>query len=150
MASTLTNLLYHIIFSTKSRKRLINDSYEERLYAYIGGIVKGNNGTLLAIGGMQDHIHLLIKHKASVSLSDLVKTIKSISSKWVNETIQQDMPFACQVGYGAFTVSESQIAKVESYIRYQKRHHINNSFEEEYKKMIENNKIIYDIKYILD
>lgn len=85
MAGTFTNLLYHLVFSTKNRIPLIHISLESDLYAYIGGIIRGEGGVLLEIGGMPDHVHLLAKFKPSRSVAEMLNRIKAKSSKWVNE-----------------------------------------------------------------
>src|ERR1051325_8223658 len=106
MAGTYTNLLYHIVFSTKERRQLIKPAIEERLYKYIGGIIRGLGGIELEIGGVDDHIHILAKFKPTIALSDAVRDIKANSSKWLNEK-SKIYKFAWQDGFAAFTVSES-------------------------------------------
>ena len=96
MAGTFTNLIYHLVFSTKNREPMIHETFEHRLYEFIGGIVKGKGGTLLAIGGRPDHLHFATKFKPVDSLSKLIGEIKGNSSKWLNE---QDLllgRFFCQ------------------------------------------------------
>jgi putative transposase len=103
MPDTYTKVRYHLVFSTKNRAPLITDEVREELYAYLGGILRGNGGILLVVGGMQDHVHLLEGWKASISLSKMMQLIKANSSKWMNE--RPDMTqgsFAWQAGYGAF------------------------------------------------
>ncbi len=84
MGSTLTNLLYHIVFSTKDREPLILPEIREDLHRYIGGIIKGEGGVTLEIGGMSDHIHMAIKLRPIHALSDIMKKVKGNSSKWLN------------------------------------------------------------------
>lgn len=108
MAGTYTNLLYHLVFSTKQRLSLITKELQPDLYSYIGGIIRGEGGTLLEIGGMPDHVHLLAKFKPTGSISDMLKVIKAGSSKWINEEQFKMRKFGWQDGYAAFTVSESQ------------------------------------------
>jgi REP element-mobilizing transposase RayT len=85
MADTFTNLLYHLVFSTKNRQPLITEDVRERLYQYMGGIIRGEGGSLLEIGGVPDHVHLLARFKPDVSVSEMIKRIKSKSSQWLNE-----------------------------------------------------------------
>ena len=96
MASTLTNLLYHIVFSTKERRPFIDEGFSVRLHSYIGGIARANNGLALEIGGVSDHIHILIKLRASASLSHMVQLIKSGSSKWMHDGALFGIRFAEQ------------------------------------------------------
>jgi putative transposase len=117
MSDTFTNLLVHIVFSTKHRTPLIQEPLRERLYEYLGGILRQKGGILLEIGGMPDHLHLLARIKADCSVAEIVGTIKSSSSKWVHPTFPQLEEFKWQVGYAAFSVSESQVSAVRRYIR---------------------------------
>src|SRR2546423_13818029 len=89
MASTLTNLLYHVVFSTKNREPIITAPIRENLYKYIGGIVRGEGGILLEIGGIPDHVHLVTRFKSEPSVATMIKIIKSKSSKWLNEQPQR-------------------------------------------------------------
>ncbi len=105
MASTLTNLLYHVVFSTKERQNIIESSFRENLYSYIGGIVRGEKGILINIGGTDNHIHLFMKVSTAVSTSQMLQCIKGNSSKCINEKKHTKMHFNWQTGYGAFSVS---------------------------------------------
>src|SRR6516165_4525527 len=109
MPSTFTNLLYHIVFSTKNRRQSISGDFRDDLYSYAGGIIRDEKGTLLEIGGMPDHVHLLVQLPASLALSDTLRLIKANTAKWANERRGARTLFAWQIGYGAFTVSESQV-----------------------------------------
>lgn len=150
MAGTYTNLLYHLVFSTKSRLPLISRELETDLNAYIGGIVRGEGGVLLEIGGMPDHVHLLAKFKPAVSVSDMLKHIKGNSSKWVNEERMQSRKFGWQDGYAAFTVSESQVGAVRNYIREQEQHHCGQSYQDEFRALLNRHGIECDEKYLWD
>ena len=85
--STFTKLSYHIVFSTKHRSKLIAESFCERLYEYIGGIIRAKNGHLIEIGGIEDHIHILANLSPTKSISDTIRDIKANSSKWKNELL---------------------------------------------------------------
>jgi len=148
MAGTFTNLLYHTVFSTKNRKPLISDAIEADLYAYMGGIIRGENGVLLEIGGMPDHVHLLFKLPPTIAISDFMMRLKPKSSKWLNDEKFPDRGFGWQDGYGAFTVSESQVGKVRVYIRRQKEHHRRVTFQDELRAMLAKHGIEYDERYI--
>jgi REP element-mobilizing transposase RayT len=102
MAGTFSDLLFHIVFSTKDRIALIDDTLQEDLYKYIGGIVRGQKGILIEIGGMSDHIHLLVRLKPTHCIADFVREVKSGSSKWVNEEKWKLRKFGWQDGYGRF------------------------------------------------
>jgi REP element-mobilizing transposase RayT len=150
MAGTYTNLLYHIVFSTKGRISLVTKQLQPDLYAYIGGIVRGEGGTLLEIGGMPDHVHLLAKFKPTMSISEMLKHIKGNSSKWMNEEKMQMRKFGWQDGYAAFSVSESQIVAVRRYIQEQEQHHRGQSYQDEFRALLERHGIEYDEQYLWD
>jgi len=147
MASTLTNLLYHLVFSTKDRLPLITADIREPLYKYIAGIIRNQGGTLIEIGGMPDHVHCLARLPANKAVSDMLRAIKSDSSGWVNRERPKDR-FAWQAGYGAFTVSQSQAEVVQKYIQRQEEHHRVRSFKEEVLEMLEKHGVEYDERYL--
>src|SRR5436309_15874103 len=109
MAGSHTKLLYHIVFSTKERRPILAADWKDELYKYIGGIIRGERGAMLEIGGVADHVHILAKFRADVSVAEMLRRIKSNSSKWMNDEQKTRFRFAWQVGYGAFTVSQSQV-----------------------------------------
>lgn len=150
MPGTYTNLLYHIVFSTKNRRSLVTKHLKDDLYAYMGGIVRGEGGTLLEIGGMADHVHLLVKLKPTLALSDFLRVLKSNSSKWANERPGRIKKLGWQEGYAAFTVSESQVEKVAEYIRNQEQHHRGRDFKKELISLLQKHGIEYDEKYLWD
>lgn len=148
MPSTYTKLLYHIVFSTKGRCALITDAMEPKLYSYIGGIIRAENGVLLCAGGMPDHVHLLIRYRTDATLADLLRTIKSRSTKWIQDEFTTD--FAWQEGYAAFTVSESAAPTVKAYIGNQKDHHKKRDFKEELLELLRLHEIDFEEKYVFD
>ncbi len=150
MAGTYTNLLYHLVFSTKGRYPLITKELQSNLHAYLGGIIRGEGGVLLEIGGMPDHVHLLAKFKPTVSISDMLRCIKANSSGWVNEERKGSRKFGWQDGYAAFTVSESQVAVVRQYIQQQETHHRGLSYQDEFRALLERHGIEFDERYIWD
>ena len=150
MATTLTNLLVHVVFSTKEREPHISDKYRERLYAYMGGIIRSEGADPLAIGGTADHIHFVAKIKSNHALADLVRKIKANSSKWINENQLSKGRFAWQNGYGGFSVSASQIEKVRSYIGNQAEHHKKKTFREELSEILAKHGVDFELKYLLD
>jgi REP element-mobilizing transposase RayT len=150
MASTYTNLLYHIIFSTKERRPFINPKLLAELHPYIGGIIRDLKGEPIEIGGVQDHVHILAKLPAALALSDALREIKSNSSKWVGERPDLVRTFAWQTGYSAFTVSKSQAPTVRKYIRNQQQHHRRKSFKQELVSLLDKHEIEYDRRYLWD
>ncbi|MBC8553335.1 MAG: IS200/IS605 family transposase [Candidatus Brocadiales bacterium] len=150
MASTLTNLLYHIVFTTRKKQNLIIPALSDELYPYIGGIIREEKGKLLKIEGTLNHVHILARFSAFVSVSEMMRCIKGSSSKWVNENSKITSHFSWQRGYGAFSVSESSVENVISYIGNQEEHHKKITFEEELMLLLQKHKISYDEKYIWD
>ncbi len=143
MPGTFTQNFYHAVFSTKQRQYLITPDVESRLYPFIGGIVRDMRCELLAINGMPDHVHVLMAFRPDVSISDLIRHIKSRSSKWVNETFSASGHFSWQAGYGGFTVSSSMLPKVRRYIEKQKEHHKVHDLKSEFLTLLERHKITY-------
>jgi putative transposase len=137
MPSAYTQNFYHTVFSTKHRTNLIALEMEQRLYPFIGGIFRDLRRTLLAINGMPDHVHLLVRYRADLSHSEMLQQIKGRSSKWINETFPQLGHFAWQEGYGGFTVSKSAVPDVEACIARQKKHHKRQDFGTEFTEFLE-------------
>jgi putative transposase len=150
MANTYTCLHYHMIFSTKQRERWITQDIEQRVWAYLGGIARENDLKPLLIGGVDDHVHMLVSMPPSISVSEALKRIKGGSSGWVKENFPNLQGFGWQDGYGAFTVSKSQIHGVEEYIRGQREHHRVKTFQEEYRAFLNKHEIKYDERYLWD
>src|SRR3954467_418684 len=144
MATTFSNLLYHIVYSTKDRIPLIDGDLREPLYEYIGGIIRGERGILLEIGGVPDHVHLLAKFKTDIAVSMMVQKIKGNSSGWVNERPGPMPRFEWQAGYGIFSVSLSLGDKVRRYIRNQEKPHKKVSFKAELTSTFEKNSVLPD------
>jgi putative transposase len=149
IANTFTSLLYHIVFSTRDRVPAITEKVAGRLYEYVGGIVRGEEGSLLEIGGVADHVHLLTRFKSDRSVAEMVRLIKTNSSKWMNEEHRGVGRFSWQAGYGAFSVSESQVPAVQRYLRGQHEHHAKTTFEEELVALLKKHQVDYDPRYLL-
>ena len=130
MPSTHHSLHDHVVFCTKNRADSIATAWRERQHANLGGVVRNVEGVPEAIGGVADHVHLLIGLRATACLADVVRDVKAVSSKWVHEEIGE-CSFACQEGYGAFTVSASQRDAVRDYIAKQEEHHRKRTFQDE-------------------
>ncbi|MEW6212508.1 MAG: IS200/IS605 family transposase [Acidobacteriota bacterium] len=147
MPSTHTSLHYHLVFSTKNRIPIITEDWQGKLHAYLGGIVKNMGGMPLAIGGIEDHVHLLVGLKPTHCLADVLRDIKGGSSEWVHETLSVKK-FAWQPGYGGYTVSPSNIEKVKHYVLHQREHHRHRTFQEEYVEILQLSGIEYDERYL--
>jgi REP element-mobilizing transposase RayT len=141
-----TNLLYHIVYATKERAPLITSDLKSRLHEYLGGIVNGLGCVPIEINGMAEHVHLLVRIRPAISVSDFLSKLKSNSSGWGKR--QTKGRFAWQAKYGAFTVSESQVGRVRQYIRDQEKHHRKMSFEEEFEALLNGNGIEFEKQYL--
>ena len=148
MANTFTSLHYHMVFSTKNRERWITSDVEERIWSYLGGIAKENKVHPIQIGGIEDHVHLLLGAPASLAPSKIAQLIKGGSSAWIHETFPNMKGFAWQDGYGVFSVSKSNIPGVVDYIRGQREHHRTRTFQEEYIAFLKRHEIQYDERYV--
>ncbi|MFH1946543.1 MAG: IS200/IS605 family transposase [Candidatus Magasanikbacteria bacterium] len=148
MPSTYSNLLFHIIFSTKERRKLLSKEVKKELYLYIAGIANKNNFKIIKSGGTDDHVHLLLSLNPDLSLSKAVQLIKGNSSKWIHEHFSDLKIFSWQEGYGVFSVSMSQVDKIKNYIVNQEEHHKKFSFEEEYLGLLKRNNIEFNPKYL--
>jgi REP-associated tyrosine transposase len=144
MAQSFTNLIYHIVFSTKDRQPLITDAHQTRLYDYIGGTIRELGGILLAINGTEDHVHLLAKLRPDKALSDVLRDLKANASGWMHDVFPDLKDFSWQRGYGAFTVSQSNVEKVQDYIARQREHHQKKSSRDEFIGFLEANCVEYD------
>ena len=142
MAHTYTSNFIHCVFSTKERSPLIPASRIANLHNYLDGIAKGEGFSLIAASGMTDHVHLLFLLPASFTLARAVQKLKGGSSRWMGAR------FSWQEGYGAFSVSPSQVAVVKKYIQNQAEHHRKRSFEEEFLTLLKHCGIDYDPQYV--
>ena len=147
MASTLVKIDVHLIFHVKSTGTRMRTEDLERIFPYIGGIIKGIGGLPIAVGGMPDHIHILTSFPKTMSLAEFVKNVKADSSKWMKSLDAYYGKFAWQEGYGAFSVSPSLVDKTIHYIRNQSEHHKKRTFQEEYKLFLDAYGIQYDERY---
>lgn len=150
MSNTYTQLYVHVVFAVKGRANLISLKWKEKLYQYITGIISNKNQKLMVINGMPDHLHILIGLKPDCNLSDLVRDIKANSSKWINENKFVPGKFEWQTGFGAFSVSQSQIQTVVNYIIHQEEHHKKKTFREEYIEFLNAYQIDFKSEYIFD
>ncbi len=148
MAHSYSNILIHYVFSTKNREKIMTIELQKRLWSYMGGIARENNMKALAVGGIEDHVHLLISLPPTLSISKAIQMIKGGSSKWVHDTFLNYKNFKWQEGYGAFSVSISRRKGIIAYINSQKEHHLKESFQNEYVSFLKNHVIDYDDRYI--
>ncbi|MCO5053945.1 MAG: IS200/IS605 family transposase [Verrucomicrobiae bacterium] len=148
MAHTHTNLLFHVVFSTKERLPLLDAKLKPRLFAYMGGVIRELGGTALLINGPSDHVHLLILLLAKLGLSEAIGKLKANTSGWVHREFPERWSFAWQSGFAGFTVSHSQKQSVLDYIANQEEHHRNISFQEEFLMFLQKHQIQYDEKYL--
>jgi len=138
--------IVHVIFSTKDRRKLIPKELQPKLWAYIAGVCKNHEIHVEAIGGADDHIHLLIRVPATMSVAKAILTIKANSSKWVNEPGRR---FEWQEGYAAFSVSASLVARVARYINTQEAHHKRMTFDAEFVAMLKKHGVKFDPNFVL-
>ncbi|MBI5865147.1 MAG: IS200/IS605 family transposase [Planctomycetes bacterium] len=150
MPGTYSQLLLHIVFSTKGRTPWMAADVAERLYAYMGGIVRAEKGVLYHIGGVEDHVHLYLRWRPDSSVSDLLRTVKARSSKWMHDTFPNLGAFAWQEGYSVFSVSKSQEEAVKKYIAGQAEHHKKEDFKSELLRMLRAHGVEFDEKYVFD
>ena len=147
MPSTHLSLHYHIVFSTKDRHPWIETGLRDDLHRYLGGCIRTLGGVAEEVGGIEDHVHLLIGLRATHCLADVMRDIKTASSRWVHE--ERQLPrFGWQEGYGAFTVSRSNVAAVQRYIATQVEHHQKRPFQEEYLDLLHKHEIEFDERFL--
>ena len=141
---------FHCVFSTKERRPQITPKLRDRLWPFLGGIARQNKMKAIEIGGMEDHIHILLSLPSTIAIAKAMQLIKGASSKWVHETFPQHGRFAWQEKYGAFSVSVSQLEKITEYIKGQQEHHRKMTFKEEFVALLKKHEIAYDERYLWD
>ena len=150
MANTYTQLYAQLVFSPKDRENLIHHNIKDEIYKYMIGIIKGCNQKPMIINGMPDHIHILVGFSPNISLSDLVRDIKSNTTNYINEKKMVRGKFNWQRGFGGFTYGKSQIPHVIRYIHDQEKHHKKRTFREEYLELLEKFNVEYESKYLFE
>ena len=150
MGHTYANLVVHTVFSTKERRPLIHDSFRPRLFAYLSGIARNEFRGALSVGGTENHVHGLLVLAPDTCVADAMGKWKSLSSGWVHETFPDEADFAWQEGYGAFSVSRSNVPQVAAYIANQAEHHRRMTFEDEFVALLKRHGIEYDPRYVWD
>ncbi|HXI25773.1 MAG TPA: IS200/IS605 family transposase [Pyrinomonadaceae bacterium] len=141
---SFVSCLMHCVFSTKERRRLITPETQQRLYPYLGGIARGNKMKALSIGGVEDHVHVLVSIPSTLSISKSMQLLKGNSSKWIHETFPNQRLFEWQEGYGAFSVAISGVEDTTNYIQSQKEHHAKHSFTRELIAFLDKHGIKYE------
>jgi putative transposase len=139
-----TQNFYHMVFSTRHRVELITPDLETRLHPFLGGILRDLGCTPIAINGMPEHVHLLARYPAHLSHSDMLRDMKSRSSKWIHQTFPELAAFAWQENYGGFTVSTSMVPRVKNYILGQKEHHKTQDYRTEFLALLRKNRVEFD------
>lgn len=147
MGSTFFSLHYHLVFSTKNRLPIIRAEWRPCMHSYLGGVIRGMNGVAEIVGGVADHVHLLVSLRPVHRIADILREMKKDSSTWAKENF--DSRFAWQEGYAAFSISPSARDSVTSYIANQESHHLKHSFADELKELLEKAGIEYEEKYLL-
>ena len=150
MANTFASLFYHVVFSAKNRVGFIRPEIEERVWAYIGGIARKHKMTAIQVGGAEDHIHALVMAPPTLAPFEIAKYLKGDSSKWIHEEFPDLRGFGWQDGYGAFSVSKSNVPSVVKYIQDQREHHKTRTFQEEYLEFLGKHGVEYDERYLWD
>ena len=148
MSSSYCNLLYHIVFATKGREPWLTPEIRPRIHQYLGGAIRDEKGIAMIVNGTADHVHILAKLRQDKAISKIVGELKANSSGWISRTFKEAAGFAWQEGYGAFTVSESQLSKVHRYIERQEEHHRSVSFLEEFKVILRAHGLPFDERYL--
>ncbi len=141
---------HHCVFSTKERRPLITPALRDRLWPFLGGIARQNKMKAVEIGGVEDHVHILLSLPATMAIAKALQLIKGGSSKWVHDTFPEHRLFAWQEKYGAFSVSESRVDSIIHYIKEQKEHHRKMTFQEEFLRLLKKHRIEYDERYLWD
>jgi len=149
MPGTFSSIALHVVWSTKGRRGWIETEVEARLHAFVGGAVRERGGVPLCVGGVEDHLHLLVGWRTDATIADLLRHVKTRSSRWMHETVGV-RAFAWPEGYSVFSVSRSMRGRVRRYIENQREHHRTRTFKEELIALLEAHGIEYDERYVFD
>ncbi len=139
--------MFHCVFSTKERRKTITPEIQPRLWAYMGGVAREHEMKALAVGGTEDHAHILLSLPSSLPIAEAMREIKSVSSHWMHETCAMEA-FAWQEGYGAFSIGMAQINATLSYIARQEEHHRKRDFQSEFIAILKKHRVEYDPRYV--
>lgn len=150
MGNTFAMLHCHVVFGTKRRERWLRADIEERVWSYLGGIARAQGVHPVEVGGIEDHLHVLIGLPTTMAVSKAVQLLKGGSSIWLRRTFREFDAFQWQDGYGAFAVSKSLVPAVAEYVRNQREHHRSRTFQEEYLELLRQHEVIFDERYLWD
>lgn len=150
MANTYHQVYLQIIFAVKYRNAVIDEKWRSNLLGVIGNLINETGCKTIIINGVEDHVHCLLSLKPTITISELMKTVKAKSSKYINENQLTKSKFSWQEGYGVFSYSQSQIDSVYKYIQNQKEHHQKQSFNKEYLNFLNKFNVQYEEKYIFE
>jgi len=150
MAQSLANILVHLVFSTKERRPFINETIADDLYRYLATACATCGCPARRIGGTQDHVHILLSLSRTMAVSDLVKEVKTSSSKWIKTKGQEYRSFAWQGGYGVFSIGQSQVSTLTRYTDSQREHHRRRPFQDEFRALLRRYQVEYDERYVWD
>jgi putative transposase len=150
MSQSLAKNLVHLIYSTKNRAACLNDDVRPKLFAYQAGIFKVLESPAIVLGGEADHVHALFVLSKNHALEKVIEEVKKGSSKWIKTQDRNFTGFHWQNGYGAFSVSQSHVAKLRRYIEGQPEHHRKVSFQDEFRTFLQRYGIEYDERYVWD
>lgn len=148
MANSYLQVYIHYVFTTKNREPLIGPEIENELWKYMAGVAKSNKLNPVIVNGTEDHVHLLLSLPSTITIAKAIQQIKGASSFWMNSNLDEISGFGWQVGYGAFSVAQSNLKNTIAYIKNQKEHHKSQSFEDEYLVLLNKNGIFYDKRYL--
>jgi putative transposase len=148
MSHSYSICLMHYVFSTKNREPTITPELQSRLWPYLGGLARERNAGPLAIGGIDNHVHILVDLPATITIAKAAQEFKALSSKWIHETFPRHRAFAWQEGYGAFSVSVSNLERIIQYIENQAQHHGRLTFEDEFVALLKKHNLTYDARYV--
>ena len=150
MAGTYSQIYIQIVFAVQGRQNLLQKEWRQEVFKYMAGIIKNTGQKPIIVNGVEDHAHVFVGLKPSKALSDLVRDIKNNSSNFINDQKWIKGKFNWQEGYGAFSYSHSQISNVYNYILNQERHHVNQTFKNEYMDFLKQFEIVHDMKYLFE
>ena len=151
MAQSLSQIYLHIVFSTKNRSPFLQDrTLRQRIHAYLAGTCRNLHSPSLIVGGVEDHVHLLLRLGKELNVSTLVRELKRESSKWIKALDPDLRAFYWQQGYGAFSLSPSHVDPLKKYIASQEEHHRRETFQDEFRRLLKKYGIDYDERYVWD
>jgi REP element-mobilizing transposase RayT len=148
MPHSYSSCLVHYVWSTKERRNLISADLQPRLWAYLGGIANQNEMKAFAVGGTDNHVHMLVSLPSTLSIAKAAQLFKGGSSKWIHDTYPTHQNFAWQKGYGAFSIGVAGVQDTVAYIETQAEHHRTRSFEDEFVSFLQRHGLDYDERYV--